>query len=335
MPRFSIIVPVYNVKECLRQSLDSVERQSFSDWECICVDDGSTDGSSEVLDFYAEKNARFRVIHQPNAGVSAARNVALAQMRGEWILFLDADDALHPHALEWLDQKCRDETLDAIKFGYQAVDAIPVCPPALKDPIVCERYDLSDADAFRRAFNRADVTMRVWNGCYRKQAIYNVRCRPIGNGEDALLAMECFGVARAILCANVTLHYYYQHLGSATKTVSLKMMADHARLHSLMFAVARKWLFFGAIADSLRRRIRTALAGSTLSLLYALPDEMREVGWRIFFDELDELLAQNLLFGRIERLVYKVVSARKSRIGVWLCLRLPVRIKRQIRKLVS
>lgn len=94
IPLFSIIIPVYNVASYLRESLDSVSAQTFDDWEAICVDDGSTDDSGSILDEYALRDSRFRVIHQPNTGVSAARNRALDESKGRWICFLDGDDYL-------------------------------------------------------------------------------------------------------------------------------------------------------------------------------------------------------------------------------------------------
>lgn len=91
-PSFSIIIPVYNVAPYLRECLDSVLAQTFTDWEAICVDDGSTDGSGAILDEYAECDPRFRVIHQTNSGVSAARNNGIEHATGEWISFVDSDD---------------------------------------------------------------------------------------------------------------------------------------------------------------------------------------------------------------------------------------------------
>ena len=76
-PFFSIIIPVYNVAPYLRECLDSVLAQTYPNWECLCVNDGSTDGSSAILDEYAEKDSRFRVFHKTNGGVSAARNISL------------------------------------------------------------------------------------------------------------------------------------------------------------------------------------------------------------------------------------------------------------------
>lgn len=99
-PFFSIIIPVYNVAPYLRECLDSVLGQTFTDWEAICVDDGSMDGSGAILGEYAARDKRFRVIHQANAGVSAARNKALEVVKGQWFLFLDGDDALRPDGLE-------------------------------------------------------------------------------------------------------------------------------------------------------------------------------------------------------------------------------------------
>ena len=96
--KFSIIVPVYNVAPYLRECLDSVLAQTCPDWECICVNDGSTDGSGAILDEYAAMDSRFRVIRQANAGVSAARNAALEAAKGEWLGFVDGDDTI---AKDW------------------------------------------------------------------------------------------------------------------------------------------------------------------------------------------------------------------------------------------
>jgi len=93
-PTFSIIIPVYNVAPYLRECLDSVLAQTYTSWEALCVDDGSTDGSGAILDEYAAKDPRFRVIHQKNAGVSAARNKALQKAQGEYFGFVDADDSI-------------------------------------------------------------------------------------------------------------------------------------------------------------------------------------------------------------------------------------------------
>lgn len=91
-PFFSIIVPVYNVEKYIHQCLDSIIAQTYSDWECILVDDGSTDKSGMICDEYAKVDSRIKVIHKPNGGVSSARNLGLENATGEWVCFLDSDD---------------------------------------------------------------------------------------------------------------------------------------------------------------------------------------------------------------------------------------------------
>lgn len=102
MPAISVIVPVYQAERLLPQCVESVLGQTFSDWELLLVDDGSQDGSPALCDAYAAGDARVRVFHKPNGGVSSARNLGLEQARGQCIAFLDADDALVPAALETL-----------------------------------------------------------------------------------------------------------------------------------------------------------------------------------------------------------------------------------------
>ncbi|HEY6696308.1 MAG TPA: CDP-glycerol glycerophosphotransferase family protein [Solirubrobacteraceae bacterium] len=102
MPRLSVVVPVYNVEEYLEQCLDSVLAQTFTDYEVVMVDDGSTDSSAEIAGRYVNRDERFRLISQENGGLSKARNTGTAAARGELLAFLDSDDALLPHAYELL-----------------------------------------------------------------------------------------------------------------------------------------------------------------------------------------------------------------------------------------
>ncbi|WP_407441616.1 glycosyltransferase family 2 protein [Fibrobacter sp.] len=99
-PKISIVIPVYNSAKYLRECLDSICRQSFTEWEVVAVDDGSSDESPKILDEYAAADARIRVVHKANGGVSAARNDGLDAAVGEYVLFVDSDDWLDDEALE-------------------------------------------------------------------------------------------------------------------------------------------------------------------------------------------------------------------------------------------
>lgn len=112
-PLISIIIPVYNTEKYIRRCIDSVIAQSYSDWELILVDDGSTDGSGEICDEYAEKDERIRVFHKANGGVSSARNVGLDNANGEWVSFVDSDD--------WVENSYLSNYVDVISKDVQLV----------------------------------------------------------------------------------------------------------------------------------------------------------------------------------------------------------------------
>lgn len=102
MPKISVIMPVYNAEKYLDRSISSILSQSFSDFELILVNDGSSDLSADICDNYAAIDPRVKVIHKPNGGVSSARNLGLDNASGQWICFVDSDDIVKPHAFQVL-----------------------------------------------------------------------------------------------------------------------------------------------------------------------------------------------------------------------------------------
>ena len=120
VPFFSIIIPVYNVEIYLKECLDSISQITAFTWEAIMVDDGSTDSSSAICDEYAQRDNRFRVIHQHNAGVAAARNTGLKVAQGEWIWFVDGDDTINPDFV--IDNVELMKDVDYVMFDLQTFD---------------------------------------------------------------------------------------------------------------------------------------------------------------------------------------------------------------------
>lgn len=100
MTKFSIIIPCYNVERYITECLDSLLIQKVQSWEAICTNDGSTDKTGEILEAYAQRDSRIKVIHQENRGLSEARNVAVKEATGEWLYYLDSDDVISPWALD-------------------------------------------------------------------------------------------------------------------------------------------------------------------------------------------------------------------------------------------
>lgn len=118
-PLITVIVPVYNTSSYIRECLDSICAQTYSNIEILCVNDGSTDNSAEILEEYASKDSRVKVITQENAGLSAARNTALKQAKGEWVTGIDSDDYILPETLELCARHMSDSEIDLIRYNLE------------------------------------------------------------------------------------------------------------------------------------------------------------------------------------------------------------------------
>ena len=117
-PKVSILMPIYNVQYYLRECLDSIVNQTLADIEVICIDDGSTDDSGKILDEYAAKDTRFKIIHKENGGYGKAMNVGLDIARGEYIGIVESDDYIRPEMYEEQYQIARDNNLDMLKADF-------------------------------------------------------------------------------------------------------------------------------------------------------------------------------------------------------------------------
>ena len=118
--KLSVIIPVYNVAPWIRECLESVRTQTLDDWECICVDDGSTDGSHTILEEFATDDPRFRILTKPHSNAGAARNAGLNNANGEYLLFLDSDDVFSPWMFETLVNAAEQNQADIAVCSFSA-----------------------------------------------------------------------------------------------------------------------------------------------------------------------------------------------------------------------
>lgn len=117
-PLISIIIPVYNAEKYLHQCLDSVVAQTYTNWECLLIDDGSKDSSGVICDEYAAKDSRFRVFHKENGGVSSARNLGIKNIKGDWVIFYDSDDYIPENAIISFVPYLADSKIDSLAGNY-------------------------------------------------------------------------------------------------------------------------------------------------------------------------------------------------------------------------
>ncbi len=118
----SIIIPIYNVEEYLRECIDSALKQTYKDIELVLVDDGSPDNCPQICDEYVALDSRVKVIHQENGGLSAARNSGLAMARGEYVYFMDSDDYIAENAIKELYDEAKEKDLEVVLFDGFVID---------------------------------------------------------------------------------------------------------------------------------------------------------------------------------------------------------------------
>lgn len=223
---FSIIIPVYNVEAYLRDCLDSVLNQNFADWEAICVNDGSTDGSADILNEYAARESRMKVIAQPNGGLSAARNAGIKAAEGEYVLFLDSDDWLEENALEVMSANLDGE--DMLCFsGRRFFESDRASHDA--DQLKAQTY-LSGMDYYNenallaRDFAFVCVVLR----CYKMEFLlrHSLKFKEGIFHEDNLFTPLACYYAGKVKVINECLYDYRVRSNSITTTVNIKRLRD-------------------------------------------------------------------------------------------------------------
>lgn len=212
-PKISIIVPVYKVEHYLTQCLDSILGQTFGDWECILVDDGSPDGCPQLCDQYAARDPRFRVIHRANGGLSAARNSGLREARGEYIGFVDSDDWIAPQMFERLYRLITEHATDMAQVGYLKEYAGYSSPKKLVEQVeVVDRKEI-----VRRIVCGNRIPNSVWNKLFRREVINSEF--PEGKVfEDAAVLNHWVRDIRSAVLAPDTLYHYRMRKGSILHT---------------------------------------------------------------------------------------------------------------------
>lgn len=222
-PEISIIVPVYNVEKYLEECLDSIKAQTFHNWECILVDDGSSDRSPTICDSYAAEDPRFRVIHKANGGVSAARNAALAEARGEYIGFTDPDDWIDPHMFEHLLRliKTYDADIAQVGFSMEFADVKP-------DKAAERTVSVIDGKTAMLEIGSAHLRDYIWNKLHRRSVI---TCGfPEGrNFEDIYVYGTWLKNVRKMVLDTTPLYHYRMRKGSIVHTNTAKNICDYVQ----------------------------------------------------------------------------------------------------------
>ena len=216
-PLISVIVTTYNNEKYIKACLDSLLAQTFQDFEIVVIDDGSTDQTSKVLNQYSA-NSRLKIHHQPNAGVSAARNQGLKLSHGKFVCFVDSDDYVAKNYLEKLVAPLlQDSTIDITVCGYQEIYQDHQVSYPLKPQL------LTGLQATKNLLlNQRDFDVLAWNKLYKKSLFtdYDI-LYPVGQiHEDNLTTYKLYSVAKNVQYLEDILYFYQRKNSRITKDFS-------------------------------------------------------------------------------------------------------------------
>ncbi len=236
-PKVSVILPIYNVGKYLRQSLDSLINQTLEEIEIICIDDGSTDDSYNILEEYKLKDARIKVVHKSNKGTGAARNDGLRLATGECIGFVDPDDWVKPNMFEILYNQIKEKNLDIIMCmpdGYDEKNAVNAPFPYFVDANFQNIID-------DRVFNWRDLSpfqypMCVWNKLYTKE-LFDKNHIDFAEGLDFEDHKVIFGTlltAERMYFIHDKLYVYRYNREGSVLTDNNRRLIDHIKIFDIV-----------------------------------------------------------------------------------------------------
>ncbi|WP_101698465.1 glycosyltransferase [Clostridium minihomine] len=223
-PKISIIIPVYNVEPFVGKCLSTLVHQTFQDFEIIAVNDGSKDGSLEILRYFERKYSHITVIDQPNAGMSMARNRGMEQARGEYLCFVDSDDYVSPYFLEELYRAVTTYQADiACCYYYYHFVRSDVL---YKYPFRC--HGVFDRDtAMNKLLHDTQIQSLVWNKIYKRSLFTEHGITfPTMAFEDLATANRLFSHANKVVVIDKALYYYSQQSTSTLATINADKIND-------------------------------------------------------------------------------------------------------------
>ena len=220
-PKISIIVPIWNAGKYLKPALESVVAQNLSDWECICVNNASTDNSASVVKRFAKKDSRFILINRPdNGGVSIGRNAGLDIARGKYVIFLDQDDLLAPDVFDMYWGLAKKYNADMIRGKSKFIQNNFVLSDADdRQTVTAQYFDNPKSDFIKTAENsKYGSWVLVWKCCFKRSAIRGIRfdTRFFAGGEDDIFMITAVNKIKNFVQSDNIVYYYRKSETSVT-----------------------------------------------------------------------------------------------------------------------
>lgn len=306
--KFSIIIPVYNVAPYLHECLDSVLAQTYACWEAICIDDGSTDGSDAILDEYAAKDSRFRVIHQANAGVSSARNIGLKKSVGDYVAFVDGDDLVNSKWLEYVAEKIEGNSVDLIQFGVT-------------------QFDEKSALSWGACDEISIYAGWFWQKIYRRDVIGNIDFPNYRIGEDCAFMARVASAADTVAFVKRQLYGYRKRANSA----SHRLRTENDARYTLSY-VYDSFKAYDNASIAVPYNVRRILANEGTEAVAEIMFNLKSKD----FDSLSkdatlmwDSISQCLSFPSRQRFRLKLLRFLPFKFGLWILFVVPIIFKKR------
>ncbi len=218
----SIIVPVYNVEKYLNRCIDSIRNQTYSNWELLLIDDGSTDGSSTICDEYADIDGRIKVTHIANGGVSNARNIGLELATGEYIAFVDADDFCEKNMYADMMDNMLNYAVDMVYCGYSVYEESDRSKREKKPASMGVKTSEETLNEYFGKIKGHRYSWAPWNKIFSRKLIGDMRFdTSIACGEDLVFSINTLLVAKNVFLNNNCYYNYCIRGRSASRTYGI------------------------------------------------------------------------------------------------------------------
>lgn len=278
-PKISIIIPVYNVEKYLQYCLDSIIAQTFTDWECICVDDGSSDASGKILDEYAVKDKRFVIIHKENGGVSSARNAGLDIARGEYVTFCDSDDWIEADCFEYVVGKIDKSDISLVQWGIAKNN---------------EKGNVLSAEEYPDGIFNFESNLElfcpgIYNKLIKRSLINDNKIRfpeGIRLSEDRFFSFLCFYYSHNFLSINRIFYHYIQNSKSVTHNTNVEYILDEK---CVIDKINKILIENKEMNDNYNQFLISQKITCKCHILYLMPNPDFEL-WRTTYPEVNQYL---------------------------------------------
>ncbi len=225
-PKISVIVPIYNVEKYIRRCLETIQAQTFTDFEALLIDDDSPDGSAKIAEEFCMKDERFKYFHKENGGLSDARNYGLERARGEYISFIDSDDYIHKDFLKIMYNECVDNDADMsyCRFKYSYFNT----GITLAMPFSAKKEVMKKEDALNILIKDNYLHSYAWNKLYKAKLFSeNKISYPDMYFEDIATSGRLLYNSNKIAISNKYLYYYAKRFGSIMSTMNAEKLNDY------------------------------------------------------------------------------------------------------------